>query len=90
MFVGEYRAYERSLRAVFASGGRVAAAAAEAQASQPLSPIAGHQVFAAISHANVSITDAISKIAEGHRVLEVMAGKMGVDITAYGDKFDFA
>lgn len=77
--------YERLLQQIFAEGGRLATAAIEAQAHQNLSPLVGHQILSAITNAQLSVTGALSYMAEGHRQLEVLAQKLGIDPEAFGD-----
>lgn len=85
LFVGELHAYERLLRGIYAAGGRLATAAIDAQVSRNLSPTAGHQILRSITTANVSVTEAITRSAEAHRLLEVLGRQLNVDVTAYGD-----
>jgi hypothetical protein len=86
---GELRGYENLLRATYAAGGRLATAAAEAQASRRLSVICGHQVLAAISAANVEVAEAIAHGAHAHRLLDALARQLGVDTSAYGDEHKY-
>lgn len=84
-FVAELHAFERLLSDAYAAGGRLAAAAIGAQCENHLSPTAGHQVLGAISAANLSISDALSRASQGHRLAEVLARHLGIDPTSYGD-----
>ncbi len=77
--------YEQLLQRLFSEGGRLATAVVAAQARENLSPLAGHQILSAISNAQLSVTGAIGHMAEGHRQLEVMAAKLGIDPEAFGD-----
>lgn len=77
--------YEKLLQQIFAEGGRLATAAIEAQTHQNLSPLVGHQILSAITNAQLSVTGALSFMAEGHRQLEVLAQKLGIDPEAFGD-----
>lgn len=77
--------YEELLQRIFAEGGRLATAAIEAQAGQNLSPLAGHQILAAISNAQVAVTGALRHMAEGHRLLETLGQNLGMDVEAFGD-----
>lgn len=77
--------YERLLQQLFSEGGRLATAVVAAQAHENLSPVAGHQILSAISNAQLSVSGAIGHMAEGHRQLEVMAQKLGIDAEAFGD-----
>lgn len=83
--VAELVGFERSLRSLFAAGGRLSTVAAEAQAAEGLSLVAGHQVFASISGAQGSVADAIGRIATAHRQLEVLGRQLGRDVTGYGE-----
>lgn len=86
---GELRGFEHLLRAAYAAGGRLAVAAAEAQASERLSVTCGHQVLTAISGANVEVAEAIARGAQAHRLLETLARQLGKDVTAYGDEHKY-
>lgn len=77
--------YEKLLQQIFAEGGRLATAAIEAQTDQNLSPLVGHQILSALTNAQLSITGALGYMAEGHRQLEVLAQKLGIDPEAFGD-----
>lgn len=77
--------YEKLLQQIFAEGGRLATAAIEAQTHQNLSPLVGHQILSAITNAQLSVTGALGYMAEGHRQLEVLAQKLGIDPQAFGD-----
>lgn len=77
--------YEKLLQQIFAEGGRLATAAIDAQTHQNLSPLVGHQILSAITNAQLSITGALGYMAEGHRQLEVLAHKLGIDPEAFGD-----
>lgn len=77
--------YERLLQQIFAEGGRLATAAIEAQTDRNLSPLVGHQILSAITNAQLSVTGALGHMAEGHRQLEVLAQKLGIDPQAFGD-----
>ncbi len=87
--VGELRGFEHLLRAAYAAGGRLATAAAEAQANRRLSVTCGHQVLGAISAANVEVAEAIGRGAHAHRLLETLGRQLGVDTTAYGDEHKY-
>jgi hypothetical protein len=56
-----------------------------AQTDERLSPTVGHQILSAIGAANLSIGDALTKTAHGHRQLEILGRRLGLDPTAYGD-----
>lgn len=77
--------YENLLQRLFSEGGRLASAMVAAQSHENLSPVAGHQILSAISNAQLSVSGAIGYMAEGHRQLEVMAQKLGIDPAAFGD-----
>ena len=77
--------YETLLQQIFAEGGRLATAAIKAQTHENLSPLVGHQILSAITNAQLSITGALGYMAEGHRQLEVLARKLGIDPEAFGD-----
>src|SRR3546814_17013256 len=77
--------YEHLLQRLFSEGGRLASAAVAAQSHENLSPVAGHQILSAISNAQLSVSGAIGHMAEGHRQLEFMAQKLGIDPDAFGD-----
>lgn len=81
----ELHNFERLLGEAFASGGRLAIAAIGAQTSERLSVTAGHQVLGAISSANQSISEAMSRAAQAHRQLELLGRRLGLDTSAYGD-----
>ncbi|GAA4221644.1 hypothetical protein GCM10022253_28170 [Sphingomonas endophytica] len=73
------------LRDTFAAGGELAQAAVSAQTSERLNPTVGHQFLAAIGAANLAIGEALARTAQGHRQLEVLSRRLGLDPTAYGD-----
>lgn len=73
------------LQALYAKGGELATSAIVAQAGHNMSPIAGHQVLAAISNAQLMTSSALSHIAQAHRDLEVLGRKLGIDPAAFGD-----
>src|SRR3546814_19343559 len=77
--------YEHLLQRLFSEGGRLASAVVAAQSHENLSPVAGHQILSAISNAQLSVSGAIGHMAEGHRQLEFMAQKLGIDPEAFGD-----
>lgn len=77
--------FEALLRKTLAAGGQVAAAMAEASEAERLSAVAGHQIFAAITNANLSISTALTGTAKGHRLLEELAVRLGYATTGYGD-----
>jgi hypothetical protein len=77
--------YENLLQRLFSEGGRLASAVVAAQSRENLSPVAGHQILSAISNAQLSVSGAIGHMAEGHRQLEFMAQKLGIDPEAFGD-----
>ena len=77
--------YENLLQRLFSEGGRLASAVVAAQSHENLSPVTGHQILSAISNAQLSVSGAIGYMAEGHRQLEVMAQKLGIDPEAFGD-----
>lgn len=83
--VAELHTFERLLGEAFACGGRLAAAAINAQTSERLSITAGHQVLSAISAANQAVSDAVMRTAQGHRLLEALGQRLGHDPVAYGD-----
>ena len=85
MLAGELHAFENLLRQTFATGGRLATAAAEVQASRQLSLTVGYQVLGAIGGANAEVGEAIARAAEAHRLLDTLARRFGIDVTAYGD-----
>ena len=76
---------ETLIRATWAASGRVATAFAAAEQAEGFSPLVGHQFVAQISRTSLSISDALSHTAEGHRFLRRVATKLGYDTTAYGD-----
>jgi len=76
---------ERLLGETFACGGRLAAAAIDAQTSERLSITAGHQVLSAISAASQSVSEAVTRVAQAHRLLEALGQRLGHDPQAYGD-----
>lgn len=82
--VAELRRYEALLRDTFASGGRLAAAMAEAQRDQGLSVAFGHQVFGHVGSANVDVSRAIGSIAEAHRMVELLGRKLGIRADEFG------
>lgn len=85
--VAELHGYEAQLRAVYASAGRLAIAAAVAQESNNLSPTCGHRVLAAIGASSVEVVDALGQAARAHELLETLGRKLGLDTTAYGDTY---
>lgn len=84
-FVAELHGFERQLRGAFAAGGRLQVAAVEAQAAEGLSPVAGHQVLAAITAAQTAISEALTQAAGGHRLIERLGRSMAYDVQAYGE-----
>lgn len=83
--VNALHAYEQLLQALFSNGGHLAVAAIEAQTGENISPICGHQVLAAISNAQLMVAGALGHVADGHRQLEVLGRKLGIDVTDFGD-----
>jgi hypothetical protein len=81
----DLHAYEKLLQALYAKGGELATAAILAQAGHNLSPVAGHQILTAISNAQLMTSTALGHMAQAHRDLEVLARKLGIDITGFGD-----
>lgn len=77
--------YERLLQALYAKGGELATAAILTQAGYKLAPVAGHQVLTALSNAQLMTSTALGHIAQAHRDLEVLARKLGIDVTGFGD-----
>jgi hypothetical protein len=77
--------YETLLQALFAKGGELSTSAIRAQVAGNLSPIAGHQVLGAISHAQLLTSNALGHIAQAHRMLETLGRKLGIDVHAFGD-----
>lgn len=84
-FVGALHAYERLLRSSYAAGANLANAAIEAQVQRNLSPTTGHQILHSLTNANLAVTDALSRSAQAHRLLEILGRQLGLDISAYGD-----
>lgn len=82
---GDLHAYEKLLQALFAKGGELSTSAILAQVGGNLSPLAGHQVLTAISHAQLQTSNALGHIAEAHRMLEALGRKLGIDVDAFGD-----
>jgi len=78
-------AYEALLQVLFAKGGELAMAAIAAQSGENVSPISGHQVLAAISNAQLLVAGALGHMADGHRQLEVLGRKLGIDVSGFGD-----
>jgi hypothetical protein len=85
VLVSELHAYERLLQGLYAKGGELACAAIAAQEKQNVSPVAGHQILAAISNAQLMVASALGHMAEGHRQLETLGRKLGFDVSAFGD-----
>lgn len=85
VLVSELHAYERLLQSLYAKGGELACAAIAAQAGHNVSPVAGHQILASISNAQLMISSALGHMADGHRQLETLGRKMGLDVTSFGD-----
>lgn len=81
----DLHAYEKLLQALFAKGGELSTSAILAQVGRNLSPVAGHQVLAAISNAQLLTSNALGHIAEAHRMLETLGRKLGIDVQAFGD-----
>ncbi|VVT20943.1 conserved hypothetical protein [Sphingomonas sp. EC-HK361] len=77
--------YERLLRDNFASMARLQGAACEAQRLSGVGSTVGHQFLRAVTSSSVGITDALSHIADGHRLLEQLGKRLGYDVSAYGD-----
>lgn len=84
-FVGALHAYERLLRSTYAAGGDLASAAIEAQLHSNLSPTTGHQILRSLTNANLAVTDALTRSAQAHRLLEILGRQLGLDTRAYGD-----
>lgn len=85
LLVAELHRFERLLGEAFAAGGALQATAVAAQRERGYSSIVGHQVLAAISAANLSVSGAITSTADGHRRLEAIGKALGLDVIAYGD-----
>ncbi|MCW1986003.1 UNVERIFIED_ORG: hypothetical protein M2348_001735 [Sphingomonas sp. R1F5B] len=83
--VDDLHGYETLLQALFAKGGELSTSAIRAQVAGNLSPITGHQVLGAISHAQLLTSNALGHIAEAHRMLETLGRKLGIDVHAFGD-----
>ena len=81
----DLHAYEKLLQALFAKGGELSTSAILAQVGRNLSPVAGHQVLAAISNAQLLTSSALGQVAEAHRMLEMLGRKLGIDVQAFGD-----
>lgn len=79
------RPLERDLDQAFATSGRLAAALPAARAEAKLSAVVGQQAFEHIGNALLAIGAARGHTVAGHRVLEVLATKLGLE-TAYGDE----
>ena len=82
---GCLHSYEGLLRDTFASMVRLQAAACEAQRLSGVGSTVGHQFLRAVTSSSVGITDALSHIADGHRLLEQLGKRLGYDVSAYGD-----
>lgn len=83
--VAELHTYERLLQALYAKGGELATAAIEAQSARNISPVAGHQIIASLSQAQLMVSTALSHTADSHRQLEILGRKLGIDVSAFGD-----
>lgn len=81
----DLHAYEKLLQTLFAKGGELSTSAILAQIGRNVSPVAGHQVLAAISNAQLLASSALGHVAEAHRMLEVLGRKLGIDVEAFGD-----
>lgn len=81
----DLHAYEKLLQALFAKGGELSTSAILAQVGRNISPVAGHQVLAAISNAQLLTSSALGHIAEAHRMLEALGRRLGIDVQAFGD-----
>lgn len=79
------RQLERDLDQAFATSGRLAAALPAARVEAKLSAVVGQQAFEHIGNALLAIGAARGHAVAGHRVLDVLAAKLGYE-TAYGDE----
>lgn len=79
------RQLEQDLDRAFATSGRLATALPIARAEAKLSAVVGQQAFEHVSSALQSIGAARGHAVAGHRVLEVIAKRMGYE-TAFGDE----
>lgn len=78
------RQLETELDQAFATGGRLAAALPQARTEARLSAVVGHQAYEHFSNAIVAIGAARGHAVAGHRILDVLAAKLGYE-TAFGD-----
>jgi hypothetical protein len=81
----DLRALKATLDAVMAQtvalNGKILTKRAEAH----LPPIIGHSALACLAGANVAAVEGMSHVIEAHRLLTTEAGKLGLEVKAWGD-----
>ncbi|MDE8652257.1 hypothetical protein [Novosphingobium album (ex Liu et al. 2023)] len=73
------------MQALYAKGGELATAAVAAQTQKNISPVAGHQILSSISSAQMMVSSALGHMADGHRQLEALGRRLGIDVSSFGD-----